>query len=581
MKKILIYIFIITAGSSLNGCYSLDTYPGDNLGEGLFWKTEDHVKQALMGVYQLMRNNNAYGMQFAFDHYADIAYVYDLGQAIAYGTYTDRTGEVQGKWQTMYEGIQRANSFIGQIPKLAFLSDDAKAEYIAEARFLRALYYFTLLDLFGGVPYYDETVNVNAEYADMKKPRSSADEIRSHIISDLDEAVARLAATRPEAEYGRATKGAAYALRGKVYLYAKDWQKSIADFEEVVYNKSNNYGYELDDDYARIFKLYNGAKSNEMIFSVQNKSGVGTAYGMPLNFYMGTRNSYGSCWNNTMPATQLADMYECPDGKPFNWNDVFVGEDYNAATPEKRKELLSIEMTAGVVTGLRNADTAKILSAYTNRDPRLMATLIVPYSWYKGWSANAPKDMLFALDNNVQGNENASPVGTMRNNKNWVTYFWRKFVTEYDLGGAISDRSHTPFEFPLIRYADVLLMLAEAYNEDGQLNKAVTELNKVRARVGLPGLNSGNAWLSVGSKEDMAARIRKERAVELAGEGHRFSDMRRWGWAIAGAAMTDVDAVNIYGEFLYTHKFNERDMLWPIPGVEIERNPELIQNPGW
>jgi hypothetical protein len=576
MKKILIYIII--AGFSLNGCYDLDTYPGNDLGEGLFWKTEDHVKQALMGICQLMRNDNAYGQQFVFDHLGDIAYGYDWYN-FPYGAYTDRAGEIQGRWQTMYEGIQRANGFIGQVSGLDFLSGDAKADYVAEAKFLRALYYFGLWELFGGVPYYDETVNVNAEYADMKKPRSSADEIRSHILSDLDEAVARLKVTYPEAEYGRVTKGAAYALRGKVYLYSKEWKKAVADFEEVVYNRSNNYGYALDPDYARIFKLYNGAKSNEMIFSIQNKSGVGTTYGMPMNFRLGTRNSYGSCWNNSMPSTNLADMYECSDGKPFNWDDVFPG--YNAASPAERKALLSVELTAGVVTGLRDADTAKILRAYTNRDPRLMATLIVPYSWYRGWNANAPKDMLFALDNNVQGNENAAPVGTMRNNKNWVTYFWRKFVTEYDLGGAISDRAHTPFEFPLIRYADVLLMLSEAYNEDGQLDKAVIELNKVRARVNLPGLNSEYAWLGVTSKEQMAERIRKERAVELAGEGHRFSDLRRWGWAIASASISDVDAVNIYGEFLYTHKFSERDMLWPVPGVEIERNSELTQNPGW
>jgi tetratricopeptide (TPR) repeat protein len=582
MKKMIVYLFMIAAGFSLSGCYDLDTYPGDSLGEALFWKTEDHVKQALMGVYQLMRDDNAYGKQFFFDDIGNIGYGYSTGggfHAFQLGTYTDRTEHVANKWQTMYEGVQRANGFIGQVAGLDFLSNEAKAEYVTEAKFLRALYYFTLLDIFGGVPYYDETVNVNAEYADMKKPRNSADEIRSHVLDDLNEAIAQLPATRPEAEYGRATKGAAYALRGKVYLYAKDWKKAIADFEEVVNNRSNNYGYALDTDYARIFKLYNGARSSEMIFAIQNKSGVGTEYGMPLNLYMGTRGTFSSCWNQTMPATNLVDMYEYPDGKPFNWDDVFPG--YNAATTDERKALLSVELTAGVMTGLRNADTAKILRAYTNRDPRLMATVIVPYSWYRGWDANAPKDMLFALDHNVQGSRSAQPVGTMQNDNGWVTYFWRKFVTEYNLDGAISNRSHTPFEFPLIRYADVLLMLSEAYNEDGQLDKAVTELNKVRARVNLPGLNSGAAWLSVSTREQMAERIRKERAVELAGEGHRFSDLRRWGWAVASAAVSDVDAINIYGEFLYTHKFSERDMLWPVPGVEIERNPELTQNPGW
>ena len=209
----------------------------------------------------------------------------------------------------------------------------------------------------------------------------------------------------------------------------------------------------------------------------------------------------------------------------------------------------------------------------------MMATLIVPYSIYNGCiGKTTPRDMLFAMDHNVQGNENQ---GTIRNNKGWISYLYRKFVVEYDLGGAISDRLHTPFEFPLIRYADVLLMLAEAYNENNQLDKAVAEFNKVRARVDMPGLNSGPAWMLVTSKEQMAERIRKERAVEFAGEGLRFSDLRRWGWEIASKAMSEVDAINIYGEFIYTHKFSERDMLWPIPGVEIERNEALKQNPGW
>ena len=577
MKKIIIFLVVI-AGFSLNSCYDLDTYPGDTLSESLFWKTEAHVKQGMMGVYAIMKHENCYGKQFLFDHLGDIAYGYDQYPEFPYGTYTDRTGNVSSKWQTTYEGVQRANGVIRQVMAMTNIDESVKAEAIAEAKFMRALYYFTLLDLFGGVPYYDETTNVNADYSNMKNPRSSADEIRSYIINDLNEAISKLRVKWDDANYGRATKGAAYALRGKVYLYNKEWAKAIADFEEVVNNKSNNYGYALDSDYARIFKLYNGAKSDEMIFAVQNKSGVGTAYGMPLNFYMGTRNSYGSCWNNSMPSTELADMYEYPDGKPFNWDDIFPG--YNAGSPEVKKNFLSVEISSGNVVGLRNADTAKILNTYENRDPRLMATLIVPYSIYKGWNANAPRDMLFALDGTVQGNENQ---GTMRNNKGWVTYFWRKFVTEYDLGGAISDRAHTPFEFPLIRYADVLLMLSEAYNEAGELDKAVAELNKVRARtsVNLPGLNSGPAWLAVSSKEQMAERIRKERAVELAGEGHRFSDLRRWGWDIASKAISNVDAVSIFGEFLYTHKFEQRDMLWPIPATEMERNDALVTNPGW
>ena len=579
MKKIIIYLAtMLLAAMTFTGCYDLETYPGDKVNEGTFYKTGDHAHQGLMGIYGMLRLNEAYGYQFCFDHLGDIAYGYNYYMMFL-ATYTDRDGTIQAHWQTFYDGIHRVNTFIRSVKGMrGIITDEQINEYVAEAKFLRAMFYFSLTDLFGGVPYYDESTNVNEEFMNLKQPRSSLEEVRAHILEDLDEAIKYLPVEHAASEYGRATKGAAYALRGKVHLYDKEWQSAINDFEEIVYNKSNNYGYALDDDYARVFKLYNGAKSPETVFSIQNKSGVGTEYGMQIQALMGCRGAYGSCWNNTVPSTQLVDMYEFKDGRPFNWDEIFPG--YNAMTPEQRKELLSVEMDgSGTIVGLREADTAKILSAYTCRDPRLMATVIVPYSHYMGNIGRTTNvDLIFALDHNLAGNANG---GTIQNNAGWVSYLYRKFVTEGDQGGAISNRLHTPFAFPLIRFADVLLMLSEAYNEAGQLDKAVTEFNKVRARVGMPGLNSGPAWMVVSNKEQMAERIRKERAVEFAGEGLRFSDLRRWGYEIAHKTLNNVDAVNIYGEPIYTHLFTERDMLWPIPGVERERNKELTQNPGW
>jgi len=284
-----------------------------------------------------------------------------------------------------------------------------------------------------------------------------------------------------------------------------------------------------------------------------------------------------------MPNTNFVDSYDYLNGKPFDWEDNFPGYNTtpvdNGQRAAKRMAYLSVQLSSGKVVGLRSADTAKILNTYKSRDPRLMASIIVPYSKYKGWAANLPKDMLFALDSNTQGNPTG---GTMQNDASWITYFWRKFVTEYDLGGVVTAREHIPFEFPLIRYADVLLMLSEAYNEDNQLDKAIIEFNKVRDRasVKMPLLNSGPTWMAVTTKDQMTARIRKERAIELAAEGHRFSDVRRWG--IAVETLSDVPAVNIWGNTLYTQKFTQRDTLWPIPGVEIDGNAALLpNNPGW
>ena len=120
-------------------------------------------------------------------------------------------------------------------------------------------------------------------------------------------------------------------------------------------------------------------------------------------------------------------------------------------------------------------------------------------------------------------------------------------------------------------------MLAEAYNESGATDKAVIELNKVRERVGMPGLDSGAAWLAVNGKEDMAERIRRERAFELAGEGQRYWDLKRWGLLEQSVK----NATDIFGDLMYTRTYQERHQLWPIPLVEMERNLNLTQNPGW
>ncbi|MDE7147861.1 MAG: RagB/SusD family nutrient uptake outer membrane protein, partial [Duncaniella sp.] len=131
--------------------------------------------------------------------------------------------------------------------------------------------------------------------------------------------------------------------------------------------------------------------------------------------------------------------------------------------------------------------------------------------------------------------------------------------------------------FPLLRLGDVLLMLAEAYNESGATDKDIVEVNKVLARVDMPGLDSGPAWLAVGNKEEMAERIRRERAFELAGEGQRYWDLRRWGLLEESVK----DATDIFGDLMYTRSYQPRHELWPIPLVEMERNLNLTQNPGW
>lgn len=567
MKRYILLVLVSLIG--FTGCYELDTQPYDKVSSASFWKTEEHALQGVMGVYAQLKNNNVYGTAFLFDNLSDIAIGYDgqAYEAAANGSYTDRTGFVVNHWKSTYDGVQRANNAIANIHQME-INEELKRPLLAELKFLRALYYFHLMDFYGGVPLYDESINLNEDFNNLLEPRSSEQQVRDFILADLTEAVNFLPLSHPEGQHGRATKGAAYALRGKVYLYNREWEKAISDFEEVVNNVSGDYGYGLYHSYADLFTP-EGHDSEEIIFAIQNKGGVGFPYGMPLAHYLGTRSTFGSSWNNGMPSTTLADMYENKDGSPFNWDDVIPG--FNQSNEIKEAAILA-HQTGGDIESL--PDTARLGEIYRSRDPRMTQSLIVPYSSYLGWNANAPREMNFIVATGV--NEN---FGQIRNNRGWTTYFWRKFVPEGNMGGALTDRAHTPINFPLIRYADVLLMLAEAYNEVGQLSEAVSALNQVRERAGMPGLNSGSAWLEVSSKEQMFERIMHERAIELAGEGHRFSDLRRWGKA--QQLLSGKIEKGILGTNLFTRNFTERDYLWPIPAQEIEINPGLSQNPGW
>ncbi len=566
MKKILCLLLVLVSVSS---CYDLDTQPYDRVSAGSFWKTEEHALQGMMGVYADLKDANLFGLYNMFDNATDIAMGYDgqgLGDIIN-GNFTDRSGTVVNRWRRGYDGIQRANTAIRNITDMD-IPESSKKVFLAEARFLRGLNYFYLTNLFGGVPLYDESVDLNRDFNNLTLPRSSAEEVKAFILADLTAAIEGLPVSYPPAQLGRATKGAAYALRGKVSLYNKDWNNAIQDFEEIVNNKANSYGYELYPDYAGLFN-FKADNSKEIIFAIQNKGGVGFNYGMPFAHYLGTRSTFGSCWNNGMPTTALADLYENKDGTPFNWEDYIPG--YNASTANKRKAMIATQQSGKLVTV---PDTALLGKIYRGRDPRMMQSLVVPYSYQLGWNANAPRQMQLVLASGV--NEN---FGQIRNNRGWLTYVWRKFVPEGNLNGELTDRAHTPFNFPLLRLGDVLLMLAEAYNETGQLNKAVTELNKVRARSSMPGLNSGLAALSVSTKEAMTKRIIQERAVELAGEGHRYFDLKRWG--LLAPYTAGVIEKSIVGDNLLTRTFQERHVLWPIPAQEIEVNPALTQNPGW
>lgn len=567
MNKYKILSTFVASLFLFSGCYDLDRVPSDKLDSGNFFKTQDHADQAMMGVYNAMQYNDAFGEQFSMDCLGGIGMGYDPASyaVVQRGTYDVKEGTVLNKYKTFYEGIARANIVLQNINKCE-MSSELIAQYTGEAKFMRGLFYFALLDFFGGVPIYDESIVIADNFNNLTEPRSSAEEVRSFILKDLDAAIASLPAQWNDANKGRATSGAATALKGKVLLFNKQYAEAAACFEAVV----NSGNYALYNSYENLFKP-GGDDSNEMIFAIQNMGGVGTDIGMPMTFYMGTRASFGSCWNNVMAATDFVDSYEWKDGRPFDWEEVVPG--YTTDDKIKDATFRADVEKKSIVKAYPEAKD-KLLEMYDQRDPRMAASIILPYTMYKGWYSNAPMDCEYVIGKEGQDDGH----GLIRVNGNYENYLWRKFVAEYDMDGAINNREDTPINFPLIRYADVLLMLAECDNELGKQAEAVALINQVRARVNMPGLNSGPAWLSANSKDEVFQRIKHERAVELAAEGHSFSDMRRWGLL---ETLNGKDEKGFTGKTYYTRVVKSRDYLWPIPANEIEKNTALTQNPGW
>ena len=577
MKKLFLNLFASLL--LFSGCESLDYIPGNQMSEQNFWLTEDHARQAAVGMYEAMRADWCFGMEFTFDMCSDIADGTTPWADISRGaSFASNSSGVQNHWQYLYELVHRANTVIRNVKNMPINSETIN-RVTGEAKFLRAMAYFRMLNCWGGVPYYDESCDINEQFSNLSAPRSSAEEIRDHVLADLSDAIELLPVKWESSDLGRATKGAAYALRGKVYLYSSQWEKAKDDFEEIVYDFSTQYGYSLHPDYNDLFRLYNGRHSDEMIFSIQSIDGNTSGYALNIVGYFGNKSTLRLIASNCIvPSVKLVDMYENLDGTPFDWDTLFPG--YSDGGSELRRKYMCVAIDQGStrVTDTLDCDTLKVADAYRNRDPRLSLNVITPYSHYLGTDAGSnPMDKQFVLADPSKGGSPMEAMAFIRNSEGWNSYFWRKWIPTGNLDGYWGEYNRTPYEFPLIRLGDVILMLAEAYNELGMIDKAVVELNKIRSRVGMPLLNNGDTWLAVNGKEKMSERIRRERAFELAGEGQRYWDLRRWGLLEQSVC----DARDIFGDLMYTRSYQPRHELWPIPLVEMERNRNLTQNPGW
>ncbi|MBK5720903.1 RagB/SusD family nutrient uptake outer membrane protein [Dysgonomonas sp. Marseille-P4677] len=594
MKKINQYLLSgLISAFTLMGCSAdfLDTAPRNTVSSENIWTSAALAEKAVGGVYNTFvgwycagYSNNGNRVWDSYSSVMDIDLNWISQNALVRGTATPSNGQFSSAYTRGYTMINRANDVIANINSVPNMKDSDKARYMAECKFLRAWAYNRLNILFKGVPLITEPIT-NEDQA--KAPRASEAEIWNQVLKDLTDAINEPNLPNKykanDANYGHVTKGAAYAFRGQVYLWLKKWQDAANDFKAV-----GDSGYSLFTSggsiaFKNLLKTAN-EQCDEMIFSVQCEQ---YSVANPLNVNYGNRCTGGSMWNNYLPNPHFIESFEAKDGSKFNWEDYCPG--YNSMTSAQRSVfflrdgMTDAEITKMATYGadmskyLPDGNEARIRKAYENRDPRLMMSVITPYSTYFGSSGG--KEYTYTLRWPYRGFDGREPFDIRTDTNNYFYYLWRKFVPE---GNEWPYRDTYDLDVNLIRYGQVLLGYAEALNELGNTDQAIEQINKLRSRCGAQLLNS-NDPTTVKGQDDMRERIRNEYYWELGGENVMYWNELRWRtWKEKKFRDNKNGLMQMWGTTTYTWSWlGEQCWTWPIPTSEREKNPSLTQNEGW
>lgn len=572
MNVLLSVILIIGLVFGVSGCSDdlLTTVPTDRVSSATFWSSERDFNTALNGVYSQMMGQNDNPMYF--DGTTEIGYShadwrrqheYVMGRANAL------SGWSGAMWSQLYTGISRANEILSQLEEVGsdVLSQEAANRIRGEALFLRGYFYHELLWMFGGVPIF---TNVPTVEEARSVSRSSREEVYNQIISDLSEA-AGLLPTRsslPSADYGRATQGAALAYHTRTSLYEASWQEhqegnqsranelynTAADMAQAVMDL-NEYG--LHPNFRDLF-TYAGEQSQEIILDYQKVSGQN---GWPAwaNFAPKTM----AVEVNVTPTRELVDRFPMEDGLPIGESPL-----YDPSAPR-----ITYEGNGSPVV--------ETLGMYANRDPRFYGTVLFPGAQFNG-----------IVYNSYPSCESGAPAGYCSPTGNrilltdyfntYTGYIAMKYVDPQDE----SAPQNSGINFIKMRYADILLMYAEAKVELGELDGSVNDaIQEIRDRVNLPYPQDVTAM----SQQEAIDFVRNERIIEMAWEGLHLADVRRWATG-ENVLNGPVHGINISTDGggmepvpgQHVRSFTApRDYLWPIPSGERDLNPNLEQNPGY
>ncbi|MBD2751258.1 RagB/SusD family nutrient uptake outer membrane protein [Spirosoma validum] len=480
MKKIVSLVALVTL--LMTSCQKtfIEILPVDTVTVDVLYKTDKDYQDAVVGIYGIYQDQYA-NMYYFGDIRGDDVWdelVKGTPGAVDNFTLSNDDALLINTWRNYYKAITRANTLLERIATADAAVITNKNRHIGEAEFLRALAYFDLVRIFGDVPLVTKSLSIDESY---KTPREKVDKIYDEIIiKDLLDAEAKLPASYAGAEVGRATKGAARALLGKVYLTRKDFAKAEPKLQEVT-----TMGYSLLPNWTDLWDYTKNEHHAEYIFDIEYEQGLGGEGSIYTNRFTPKVTSMitfygiaGSVDDQNTPHQVLFDLFDAKD---------------------KRKDLTASK-------------------GYTDATGKFIPLLV---------------------------------------SSNNMSAYTRKYITR------ITTANDSPANWKVIRYADVLLMYAEALNENGKTATALPYLNQVRTRAGLDPLATGITQTA------LRDQIVLERRRELAFEGHRWFDLVRTGQAYT--------VMQKYG-------MKQHMTVFPVPlaQVQLVNNPTIFpQNPGY
>lgn len=561
IKKILCVVLFLIGTGVMSSCDDFfDLYPKDQLTPSTFWKTEKDLDAAVTAAYEWWVNNYL-GSKFIFyeDCMSDIGFNYTNASNFKMaGNGAISASSTPNYYQ--YENIRRCNFVIENIDKIpaSEVSDDVKADLLAQVRAIRAYHHAYLTTWYGDAVIIDF---IPESAAAAKLPRDPEAKVKEFALSELDWCAKNISVT-PSAK-GRIGKGTVLSMIARFNLLWGNYAEALAAANQVIALGQ----YELDPEFLNMFSMY-GQDSKEIIYSYQHIKTT-SKYSDVIRFY----NNADGGWASYAPTQNLVDMFEMADGKMIDE----AGSTYDPAHP------------------------------FYNRDPRLKNTVI--YSGLDWMGRNNVPRIFNTIDKTLPNGSLNNDYYIAANNASHTGMLWAKYLypDQSQYSTSMNDDALCPIIF---RYAEILLTKAECLVELNQnLSEALDIIDQLRLRGGHIAVDR--------TKYDTQAKIRelvrRERTIELAGEGFRYEDIVRWdeydaNGAKTGRKVAEVvmpgDLLRLSGTVDYDEPdpdrravinlnaaredrlvevryFDKKQFHLPIPQAEMDSNPELVQNEGY